>query len=62
MRNIINNFKQKRAEDSAMREQLNGLTDPHFLTIAEFDKNFTFNTGRAATAAECDEVRTLLEA
>lgn len=60
MRNIITTIKQKLADRRELRAQLEGLTDPHFLRIADFARNFELNTSRPATAAECQEVRMLL--
>lgn len=60
MRNIITTIKQKIASRRELRAQLEGLTDPHFFTIADFARNFELNTSRPATAAECQEVRMLL--
>lgn len=60
MRTITTIIKQKQAERRAIRHQLENLTDPHFLRIADFARNFELNTSRPATAAECQEVRTLL--
>lgn len=60
MRNIINKIKKNNARLDVLREQLEGLSDPHFLQVAEFARNFELNTSRPATAAECQEVRMLL--
>jgi len=60
MRNIIKTIKQNRAERRELLRKLDGLTDHHFLTVATFARNFELNTSRPATAAECQEVRTLL--
>lgn len=60
MRNIIKTIQKNRAERRELLRKLDGLTDPHLLTVATFARNFELNTSRPATAAECQEVRTLL--
>lgn len=57
----IQKIKANRLRKQFLRRKLNGLTDPHFLTVAEFVKNYELNSGNIVTRKGVDEVRVLLK-
>lgn len=60
MQSIIKRIQKARTERRQVAQKLEALTDPHFFTIADFVRNFEFNTQRPATSREVQEVRALL--
>jgi len=60
MPKLFKKISQKIAENREIKNKLDNLTDNHFFTIVDFAKNYELNTGKPATKAEIQQLRSLL--